>query len=79
MNEAASVINILKSAPKKKQRGPLCHTCQWLSTLDPEEAEAVQKAIYSGEWQMTALSEALRPAGYTAAHGGLANHRRQKH
>lgn len=79
MNEAASVINILETAQKKKQRGPLCYTCQWLDTLDPEEAKAVQKAIHSGEWQMTALAEALRPAGLTATHGGLNHHRRQKH
>lgn len=79
MNEAASVINILKTAPKHKPRGPLCHTCKWLATLDSEEAEAVQTAIYSGEWQMTALAEALRPAGFTAAHEGLAHHRRQEH
>lgn len=80
MNSAASIKDLLNQAKAKKQSKFVnCHTCKWLATLDPEEAEMVQEAIYSGEWNLTVLSETLKPAGFDVSIGAFHHHKRQQH
>ena len=79
MKKAADIKSLLENATTKKTTQIKCYTCKWLATLDPDQAEAVQEAIYSGEWHMSVLADALRDAGFDIAKEGLTYHRRQKH
>ena len=80
MSKAASVKDLLAQAKTKKQdQNTKCHTCKWLTTLNPEEAQLVQEAIHSGEWDLTVLSETLKPAGFDVNIGAFHHHKRQQH
>lgn len=80
MTKAASVKALLTQAKAKKQNKAVkCQTCKWLATIDPEEAQMVQEAIHSGEWDLTVLSETLKPAGFDVKIGAFHHHKRQQH
>jgi len=79
MSQAANIKDLLAQAPIKRTPRMACATCKWLMTLDAEEAQMVQDAIYSKEWQLTVLLNTLRPAGITVTQEAFNYHARQQH
>lgn len=79
MNSAASIKDLLAQASKKRTPKVKCNTCKWLMSLDPEEMQLVQEAIYSNEWELTVLLQTLRPAGLTVKKEAFHYHARAKH
>ena len=79
MNSAASIKDLLAQASIKRTPRVSCATCKWLMTLEAEEAQMVQDAIYSKEWQLTVLLKTLRPAGITVTQEAFNYHARQQH
>ena len=80
MTKAASIKELLAQAQTKKTTIPVkCHTCRWLMSLEPEDAQAVQDAIFSGEWHSSRLIALLKPMGLDVDPGALNHHRKKQH
>jgi hypothetical protein len=80
MTKAASIKELLAQAQDRKTVKPTkCHTCRWLTTLEPDDAQAVQEAIFSGEWHSSRLIALLKPMGLDVDPGALNHHRKKQH